>query len=278
MISFSGVWVNISHVTPTASAFYRVFLGGLLLVIAAAMRREIKWLGSRHAASAFLCGLFFALDLVCYHYSVHLVGPGLGTILPNLQVFILALIGALFLKERLHVKTLIAMPIAFGGLYLVVGPDWKTLGPLYRQGIACGLIAAFFYSLFLISLRRLQSQQRGVSIFYVMMLVSLTTAGLIAPGIVLTGDTFVIPDVRTLWALAALGFFSQCLGWILITNALPNLRASFSGLVLLLQPALAFVWDVLFFQRATGITNWIGVLAVLSAIYFTATRQAVKTP
>lgn len=276
MISFSGVWIKISHVTPIASAFYRVFLGGLFLVIAAVIRREIKWLGSRHAVAAFVCGLFFALDLVCYHYSVHFVGPGLGTILPNLQVFILAIIGALFLKERLHFKILIAMPIAFGGLYLVVGPDWKTLGPLYRLGIACGLIAALFYSLFLISLRRLQSQQRGLSIFYVLMLVSLTTAGLVAPGIVLTGDTFAIPDVQTLWALVALGLFSQCLGWILITNALPNLRASFSGLVLLLQPALAFIWDVLFFQRATSIANWIGVLVVLSAIYFAATRQAAK--
>lgn len=272
MISFSGVWVKISDVTPTASAFYRVFLGGLFLVAAAGIRREIRWLGIRHAALGCLCGLFFALDLVCYHYSVHLIGPGLGTILPNLQVFILAILGALFLKEKLHLRTIVSMPVAFGGLWLVVGPDWTTMESHYQAGITLGLTAAIFYSLFLIFLRQLQIQQRGLSIFYVLMLVSFATSALIAPAIPITGDTFAIPNFQTLAALLALGLFSQCIGWILITSALPDLRTSLSGLILLLQPALAFVWDVLFFQRATGLANWIGVLIVLCGIYFAATR------
>lgn len=275
MISFSGVWVAVSDVTPTASAFYRVFLGSLFLVAAAGIRREIRWLGIRHASLGMLCGLFLALDLVCYHYSVHLVGPGLGTILPNLQVFILAILGAFFLKEKLGLRTMVSIPVAFAGLWLVVGPDRATMGSHYQAGIAFGLTAAIFYSLFLISLRRLQAQQHGLSIFYVLMLVSLTATILIAPEIPITGDTFAIPDFRTLAALLALGLFSQCMGWIFIASALPSLRTSLSGLILLLQPALAFVWDVLFFQRATSFANWSGVLIMLGAIYFAATRRSM---
>jgi drug/metabolite transporter (DMT)-like permease len=273
MISFSGVWVNVSDVTPTVSAFYRVFLGSLFLVAAAGVRREIRWLGTRHAAMGFLCGLFFALDLVCYHYSIHLVGPGLGTILPNLQVFILAILGSLFLNEKLHFRTIASMPAAFGGLWLVVGSDWTAIGSHHRAGITLGLTAAIFYSLFIIFLRQLQIKQRGLSIFYVLMLVSFATSLLIAPVIPITGDSFAIPNVKTAAALLALGLFSQFIGWILITNALPSLRTSLSGLILLLQPALAFVWDVLFFQRPTGLVNWIGVFIVLCAIYFAATGQ-----
>jgi drug/metabolite transporter (DMT)-like permease len=273
MISFSGIWVKVSDVTPAASAFYRVFLGSLFLLAAAGIRREFRWLETRDAMLGLLCGLFFALDLVCYHYSVHLVGPGLGTILPNLQVFILAILGALFLNEKLNLRTIVSMPAAFGGLWLVLGPDWTNMGAHYQAGIAVGLTAAIFYSLFLISLRQLQTRQRDLSIFYVLMLVSLTTTALIAPAIPITGDTFAIPNLRTLAALLALGLFSQSVGWILITNALPNLHTSFSGFILLLQPALAFVWDVLFFQRAMGLVNWVGVLILLCAIYFAATKQ-----
>ena len=82
-----------------------------------------------------------------------------------------------------------------------------------------------------------------------------------------TGDTFKIPDIQTFFALMALGLFSQVIGWILITNALPKIQASLFGFILLLQPALAFVWDVLFFQRPTSLINWIGVFIVLIAIY-----------
>jgi drug/metabolite transporter (DMT)-like permease len=165
------------------------------------------------------------------------------------------------------------MPVAFGGLWLVVGPDWNTMGSHYREGILLGLTAAIFYSLFIIFLRQLQIKQRGLSIFYVLMLVSLATSVLIAPVIAISGDSLAIPNGKTMTALLALGLFSQFIGWILITNALPSLRTSLSGLILLLQPALAFVWDVLFFQRATGLVNWLGVLIVLCAIYFAAARQ-----
>jgi drug/metabolite transporter (DMT)-like permease len=72
----------------------------------------------------------------------------------------------------------------------------------------------------------------------------------------------------------ALGLFSQTIGWMLIANALPAILASVSGFILLLQPALAFVWDVLIFQRPTSLTNWAGVFIVLFAIYFGSVKPS----
>ena len=271
MISFSGVWVKICHVTPVASAFYRVLFGGLFLLAAALIKQEVRWLKWRHALLGLFCGLFFSVDLICYHYSIRYIGPGLGTILPNFQVFILAVVGALLLKERVRMIAILSMPVAIGGLFLIVGLDWSQLDRLYKIGIYFGLGAAVFYAIFLLSLRKLQAEQKGRSIFYVLMVVSLTSAVLIALELYWRGDTFRIPDWQSLWSLAALGLFSQAIGWIFISNALPHVRASLSGLILLLQPALAFVWDVLIFARPTSLTNWIGLAVVLAAIYLGTT-------
>jgi drug/metabolite transporter (DMT)-like permease len=103
--------------------------------------------------------------------------------------------------------------------------------------------------------------------------VSFTTAIFLAADVVHSNDSFQIPDLQSLFSLAALGVFSQSVGWILIANALPGVRASLSGLILLLQPALAFVWDVLFFQRPTTPVNWLGVLIALAAIYLGMARK-----
>ena len=273
MISFSGVWVKICHVSPTASAFYRVFFGGLFLLAATLIRRETLRLSPRHAGLGLVCGFLFTVDLICYHYSIQFIGPGLGTIIPNFQVFILAIIGALLLKEKIRMIALLSMPVAFAGLFLVVGAGWGRLDQLYKTGIYFGLSAAVFYSLFLLSLRKLQAEQGGRSVFHVLMVVSLISAVFIALELLRTGDTFRISDGQSLLSLTALGLFSQAVGWILITNALPHVRASLSGLILLLQPALAFVWDVLIFQRPTSTLNWIGVAIVLCAIYFGATGR-----
>jgi drug/metabolite transporter (DMT)-like permease len=283
LISFSGVWVKVSHVTPTASAFYRALFGGIILLAAASWRRELKWPGGRTLLAAFICGLFLALDLALYHYSIHYVGPGLGTILPNFQVIILAFVGYFFLKEKIRISFAASIPLAFLGLLMIIGIDWGQLGREYRIGVYCGLIAAACYAGFLLSLRKLQSDQVGVSVFYVLMTVSFATAAFLAVEIHRTADTFRIPDIQSFMALAALGLLSQSVGWILITNALPHIRTSLSGFVLLLQPALAFLWDVLFFHRPTNVMNWIGVGVALSAIYIgtakpTQSGNKLKSP
>ena len=61
MISFSGVWVKVAHVTPNVSAFYRVFFGAIILLGAALYRRELKWLGTRQLILSLLCGFLLAL-------------------------------------------------------------------------------------------------------------------------------------------------------------------------------------------------------------------------
>lgn len=273
LISFSGVWVKLSHVSPTVSAFYRVFIGGVILLIVALLRRELRWQGGRFLLLNLFCGVFFAADLILYHYSIHYVGPGLGTILPNFQVFLLAIVSMVFLKEAVRPMALFAMPLAVVGLFFIVGIDWQMLDRDYRIGLLCGLGAAFCYTGVLLQLRKLQAEQRGSTGFSVLMTVSLTTAVLIAVEVLRTGDTFRIPDSQTLLALLALGLCSQVLGWILITKALPHLRPSLSGLVLLLQPAFSFVWDVLLFKRPTSALNWLGVMIALAAIYFGATAR-----
>jgi drug/metabolite transporter (DMT)-like permease len=273
LISFSGVWVKVAHVTPNVSAFYRVFFGGIILFSAALYRRELKWRGARQFMLSTLCGFFLALDLWFYHYSIEYIGPGLGTILPNFQVFILAAIGILFLREQLRLLFLISLPLAFVGLILIVGLRWSHLEQVYRIGIYYGLACAVCYSAFILMLRKLQSEQAGASFFYVLMVVSFTTAIFLAADVVHSNDSFQIPDLQSLFSLAALGVFSQSGGWILIANALPGVRASLSGLILLLQPALAFVWDVLFFQRPTTPVNWLGVLIALAAIYLGMARK-----
>lgn len=267
LISFSGVWVKYAQVSPTSSGFYRVFFGFLFLLPAAFIRKEITPKSMGKYVLAALCGLFFALDLYFWHLSIQYVGPGLSTILGNFQVFGLTLVGILFFRERLRLAFILSLPLAFLGLYLIIGINWTTLGPDYKTGVYYGFATAACYIGFLLTLRKLQSDHRDFSLFFYLMLVSFISALFLGSLILATGGTFAIPDGKSLASLLALGLFSQFVGWVMIANAMPHLPPSRTGLILLLQPALAFVWDVLLFARETGLVNWIGVGLTLSAIY-----------
>ena len=266
-ISFSAVWVKLTTVPPTVSAFYRVFFGFLILLAICLVRREYHALGLRQLLWGLLCGLFFALDLFCWHASIGFVGPGLATILANFQVFILAGAGLLFLGERLQLHFLLAVPIALGGLYLLVGGPWQSLGTDYRWGLVYGLLTALCYSGFLLILRKLQQEAPSFSFFFNLMLVSGASALFLGLWLAGSSTSFVIPDSTNWLALISLGLFSQTIGWALIAGGMPRLRASLTGLVLLMQPLLSFVWDVSLFDRPTTLVNWVGVTGTLLALY-----------
>lgn len=278
LISFSGVWVKLTTVSPTISAFYRVFFGALFLLGAAVKNHEIRWNGPRQMALTLLCGLFFALDLLFWHISIQYVGPGLATILGNFQVLLMTAFGVLFLGERIRLRFLLALPMAFTGLFLIVGIHWRSLGDLYKLGVYFGLITAVCYTGFLVVLRNMQAGMRAGGYFYVIMSASFASALFLGLYALYDGDSFAIPDLRNALYLGALGLFSQFLGWMLISNALPRVHASHAGMLLLLQPSLAFVWDVLFFNRPTSMVNWMGVCIALAAIYLGMARGGRPAP
>nr|MBM1003192.1 EamA family transporter [Desulfofustis sp. PB-SRB1] len=128
LISFSGIWVSLSGVAPEVSAFYRVFFGALLLFMASLFAGELRRPRLVTIGLATVTALMFAVDLWCWHSSISFIGPGLSTILANMQVFILAGVSIIFFRVPVSTPLLIAPPLAFGGLALIVWPEWQTIG------------------------------------------------------------------------------------------------------------------------------------------------------
>ncbi len=275
LISFSGIFVKLADVPPTTSAFYRVFFGTIFLLFATVFLKDFKKLTLFELLLITFCGFVFALDLFFWHESIMYIGPGLATLLGNFQVFLLAATGIFFQGEKSRPRFFAAIPLAVTGLLLIVGMNWNELANDYKTGIYFGLLTALCYTVFLLCLKKIQSD-KGHSIFSALMIVSMSCSFFLGMKMLHSGDSFNIPDVKSLLALLGLGLFSQTIGWVLIANAMPKIRTSFTGLILLLQPALAFIWDVLLFNRPTDFLNWTGVALTLTAIYMGLTGKTRK--
>ncbi len=264
LISFSAVFVPLAGTDPTVSAFYRMVIGGAILAILIRLRKERFFHGRRQLLMAAAAGFCLAVDLALWHRCILLVGPGLATLLANFQVFFVAAVGVVVFRERLTWKTAVAIPLALIGLYLIVGLRWELFTADYKLGVALGLMAAFCYTGYILFLR--MAQQSG-STFASITVATLFTAlflGVFSAG---HGESFAVPGPRGWLVLGAYAVVSQVLGWLLITSGIGLLEASRVGLALLLQPTLAFVWDVLFFARPTTLVEVAGALLAICAIY-----------
>lgn len=267
MISFAPVFVRLTPVSPTDSAFYRTLFGGLMLAAwVVAVRAPVERRSGFALVALIAAGVFFAGDLAVWHRSIWYVGPGLATLLGNFQVFVLALVGILWYREKARWELLIAIPMAIVGLGMIVGFEWRALELQYRWGIVFGLLTAIFYAAYILALRRARAASPAGSIASDLMIVSLVSAAALFVGAGLGHEAVSIPDPRSAWLLVAYALVAQVLGWLLISGSLPHVPASRVGLILLLQPILTFVWDVLIFARPFGAREAVGATLAIAAI------------
>jgi drug/metabolite transporter (DMT)-like permease len=267
LISLSPVWVKLVSVSPTVSAFYRVLIGGGALAVFLLVTRRRLDLPRRTLWILLLAAAFFAVDLWSWHRSIGYVGPGLATLLGNFQVFFMTLAGFLLLGQRPQALQLVAIPLAFVGLGMIVGLDWQALPAGYRLGVLLGIVTAITYAGYLLCLREARASTVHRSAAREVAVVSLLTAALLGLTAVAEGVPLNIPSAADAGWLLAYGIVSHCVGWILIAGSLPRVSAAAAGIALLLQPTLSFVWDVLFFARGITPQELLGAAIVLTAIY-----------
>ena len=273
IISFSAVFVKLAAVAPAVSAFYRLLFGGLTLLVMlaatgnlSAVRRAVAW-------PALACAFFFSADLLCWHASIISIGPGLATLVANFQVFLITLVAAIQARRVPRPGFLAAMGLAMAGLYLVVGRGFGAQTPAFRLGIGYGLAAAVFYALLILTLKKAVTDGGRAGPMAAMAVLSLAGAVLLAPVVLFRGDSLALPTATALVSLLGLGVIGQGIGWLAISTGLAGVRPALAGLILLLQPTLSYVWDVLFFGKTTSPAELAGVALALTGIYLGSLRR-----
>jgi drug/metabolite transporter (DMT)-like permease len=272
LISTTSIFVRWAHVEPTTSAFYRMAFGALMLLGLQVARRQWRMPDLGAIGWLLLPAFAFGADLMVWHRSIRAVGPGLATLLGNFQVFIMAGVGIVFYRERPGWRFAAGVALALAGLWLLVGVGWEALTPQYRLGVLLGALTGVAYAVYMLSLRHAQLRRRDLTPELTLCLVSLLCALMLAVAVAVEGAGFAIPDLESWLALLGLAFFGQVLGWVLIARAMPQLPASLVGLLLLLQPVLSFVLDVLLFARPTAVADWVGLALSLVGIFIASSR------
>jgi drug/metabolite transporter (DMT)-like permease len=273
IISFSPVLVRLVSVSPTTSGFYRLVLGGIALAVY--LLATGRKLSVSKAAWIALIGsaLFFALDLWFWHRSIIYVGPGLATLLANFQVFIMTAAGVILLRQRPSGMQLIAIPLAMLGLAMIIGLDWQDLQQDYRIGVIFGLLTAVCYAGYLLTMRQARTGSPHAIPSREIAVLSLIAASVLGLAAIAEGESLAIPNISDAIWLACYGILVHAVGLMLIASSLAKVSTTEVGLALLLQPALSFTWDILFFDRQLTVMEGFGAAIALAAIYL-GSRQS----
>jgi len=216
-------------------------------------------------------GVFYALDLVFWHFGIRYTSIANATVLPNLTPVLVAVAAWLFLRERPTPAFLVGLSAALAGAAAMslagAGPR-ATPGANPRLGDALCLATAVWYGLYFLCVRQARATRSTVQ---VMTWTSLVGAPALLAMALALGEDLLPAAAAGWWALAGLAI-AHVAGQGAIAWALGRLPASTAALVVLIQPvaAAALAWcvfgETLTPWQATG-----GALA-LAGVAFAQTR------
>jgi drug/metabolite transporter (DMT)-like permease len=264
-IAFSGIFYLWSGVSPATGVFFRCLFGLPILLLVA--RTEWRTLGSmsrRTIGLSTLAGVFFAVDLITFHYAVRWIGAGLGTVMGNLQVLIVGLAAWALFGERLRREVVVAMPVMLVGVVLISGVVGSgAYGSNPQLGVLVGLVTAAAYAGYLLVIRRASPDHRPAGPVAIATAVTALLAGLFGAAV---GDLDLAPGVPALAYLLALGVLSQSIGYLFIQVSLPRLPAVITSILLLVQPVTTMLLGAILLAEAPSPAQVAGVALVIGGI------------
>jgi drug/metabolite transporter (DMT)-like permease len=275
-IAFSAVLVRLADVSPSTAAVFRcAYAVPILLVLARAEDRRHGPRPQRDRRLAAIAGVFFAIDLVCWHHAIEDVGAGLATVLGNLQVAFVPLIAWVVLHERPGARVLATLPLMLSGIVLISGAlESGAYGDNPAQGVVFGIATGISYAGFILVLRAGGSDlRRPAGPLFDATWVAAVVALAIGAAV---GDLDLVPSWPAHGWLVTLALTSQVVGWLLIGASLPRLPAALTSVLLTIQPIGAVLLGALIFAERPSALQLLGVATILTGLVL-ATRRARTT-
>ncbi len=259
----SPILVRLSELAPTATAFYRVALAAPAFLIFSwpSLQPVRRDLGSASIKLMWLiaAGGFFALDLLCLHWSLRFTSVVNATLLLNFAPIFVSLGAWIAFREPPRPRTVLSYIIAMAGVALLVGSASSfERGKLF--GDTLGLAAGAAYGAYLLVVGRYRHK---TPTSLVMGVTTLACAFALLPATLTMGESLV-PRTWIGWAtLIALALITHAGGQGLLVFAMRYFPAFTSSVTLLLQPVVAACGAWVIFNEALGPWQILGAGIVL---------------
>ena len=260
-IAWSAIFVLLADVPGPASAFYRVFFAGLV-VVPWWLRRRQPLPESAALRLTLAAGLFFALDLALWNTAILLSSASTATLLANNAPLWVGLGTVVVFRERLPALFWIGLGVGLAGTAVVIGLVGFGSAAV-GLGDALALAASVLYAAYLLTTQQVRARLDTLTF----MAVSACASAAVLLAICLAGDVPLAGYRAASWAaLAGLGLVSQLGGWLAINYALGHIRASVASVTLLGQTVLTAFFAMLVLGEQLTPDDAVGGILVLAGI------------
>ena len=263
-VSLSAIFVKLANAESGVIAFYRMFFSVVIMapLFLWKYNNEVKRVTKRDWLFSSIAGVFLAFHFILWFESLRYTSVASSTVLVTLQPLFAFIGTALFFKEKISIKTILAGGIATMGSVCISLGDFQLSGTAFYGDllalIACALVTA--YLLFGQDVRK-----RLSLVTYTMIVYGISTITLFFY-VVIKGESFgPYPTNDWLWFIL-LAIVPNLLGHTLFNWAIKYVSTNVVSVAILFEPIGAAILAMVIFKEYLVATQIIGGLVVLLGI------------
>ncbi len=242
---------------------HRFGLAVVLLALVMLVKRVDFRVTRREFKVLFSLGILFAASSITYYQSFHFMDAGIASTILFVYPVMVAVMMAVFFKERVTVMTVVAIVLSLVGIGLLYkGGAGASLSVI---GIVLCILSSLAYAIYIIVVNQSSIEMSSFKVtFYAMLVceIALVLYSFTSPELYL----HVLPSPRA-WSFAVwLSIVPTILSLVFMTVAVHHVGATPTAILGALEPLTAVTIGVLVFGEMLTARLVIGIVFILAAV------------
>ena len=269
-VSWAAIFIRMAEADPISTALYRMGFAAVL-IFPFAIRGLLSALRRLSSSDRFLLitsGVALGLHFACWITSLKFTSISNSVIIVATHPFFVAVLEAIFFKERLSRTAIAGMAMAFAGMIVIAGSD-SILGGNHLLGDILAFGGAIFAGIYFIlgrKIRRVLDNRHYVLPTY---LVAAMTLLLI---LVFFDAPLVGFSTKTWFMFFLLALIPTVIGHTTYNYVLKFIRAHLVAITILSEPIGATVLAALIFNEYPAPATYLGGSLILAGILLALSR------
>lgn len=252
--------------------FYRYSIAVVVLAVVMAVRRKPLAVSRRDLAIMAVLGVLFAASSLSLFMSFLFMGAGVASTLLFVYPVMVAVIMAVFFKERVTRSTVLAIALALTGVALLYKGDGGK--PLSGVGVSLVMVSSLTYALYIIIVNK--SPLRMSSVKMTMYVLTFAVAVAVAMSFTDPANHLQLLHTPRQWGLALLlAVVPTVLSLLLMVIAVHDVGSTPTAIMGALEPVTAVVISVALFGELVTARLVIGIVLILAAVLLTVVGKNI---
>ncbi|RME55189.1 DMT family transporter [Candidatus Woesearchaeota archaeon] len=252
LVAMVPIIIKIYPIALFDLSFFRVLFAAVAILFYIKLRKKQKLLVQKqNVLLVFAFGLFHAITIVAYFYSVMKTNVSVATILLYCSIFYTSLISYFLFKEKFNFKLLVGGVMAMAGLILLFVNDINA--NMSITGYIFGAVAGLAMSLVLVTGKKLTN---NTNVFVMLFYQNLIAAILLLPFVIIKKQNI---TYSLIFLTLFIGIVCTAIAYILIYRALTKISTTKTNIYFSFQIILPIIFGIFFLKEPVYITKIIGI-------------------